>query len=114
MALGFVRSTVERLTCGRGITPVLGFHQLACPLLYRLALMLVFGLCVWKWTSSVTALDPNQNCSIGLMVLQVVLLRAWHVQGNLVNAEVQRDCAVLILRKEQTYSFSSFWLGILK
>ena len=65
MALGFVRSTVELLTCGRGITPVRGFHQLACPLLYRLALMLVFGLCVWKWTSSVTALDPNQNCSIG-------------------------------------------------
>ena len=27
--------------------------------------MLAFGLCVWKWTSSVTTLDPNQNCSIG-------------------------------------------------
>ena len=65
MALGFVRSTVELLTCGRGITPVRGFHQLTCPLLYRLALMLVFGLCVWKWTSSVTTLDPNQSCSIG-------------------------------------------------
>ena len=62
MALGFVRSTVELLTCGRGITPVRGFHQLTCPLLYRLALMLVFGLCVWKWTSSV---DPNQSCSFG-------------------------------------------------
>ena len=59
MALGLVRSTVELLTCGRGITPVRGFHQLTCPLLYRLALMLVFGLCVWKWTSSVTTLDPN-------------------------------------------------------
>ena len=33
------------------------------------------------------------------MVQQVALLRAWHVQGNLVNAEVQRDCAVLILHK---------------
>ena len=65
MELGFVRSTVELSTCGRGITPVRGFHQLTCPLLYRLALMLVFGLCVWKWTSSVTILDPNQNCSIG-------------------------------------------------
>ena len=64
MALGFVRSTVELLTCGLGITPVHGFHQLTCPLLYRLALMLVFGLCVWKCTSSVTTLDPNQNCSI--------------------------------------------------
>ena len=61
----FFISTVELLTCGRGITPVLGFHQLTCPLLYRLALMLVFGLCVWKWTSSVTTLDPNQSCSIG-------------------------------------------------
>ena len=65
MALGLVRSTVELLTCGCGITPVRGFHQLTCPLLYRLALMLVFGLCVWKWTSSVTTLDPNQSCSIG-------------------------------------------------
>ena len=65
MALGFVRSTVELLTCGRGITPVRGFHQLICPLLYRLVLMLVFGLCVWKRTSSVTTLDPYQNCSIG-------------------------------------------------
>ena len=110
MALGLVRSTVELLTCGRGITPVRGFHKLTCPLLYRLALMLVFGLCVWKWTSSVTTLDPNQSCS----VLQVVLLRAWRVQENLVNAEVQRDCAVLIHQKEQTCSFSSFWLGILK
>ena len=66
MASGFVRSTVELLTCGRGITPVRGFHQLTSPLLYRLALMLVFGLCVWKWTSSVTTLGPNQSCSIGV------------------------------------------------
>ena len=65
MSLGFVRSTVELLTCERGITPVRGIHQLTCPLLYRLDLMLVFGLCVWKCTISVTTLDPNQNCSIG-------------------------------------------------
>ena len=65
MALGFVRSTVELLTCGRGITHMRGFHKLTCPLLYRLALMLVFGICVWKWTSPVTTLDPNLNCSIG-------------------------------------------------
>ena len=65
MALGFVRSNVELLTCERGITPVRGFHQITSPLLYRLALMLVVGLCVWKWTSSVTTLDPNQSCSIG-------------------------------------------------
>ena len=65
MSLGFVRSTVELLTCGRWITPVRGFHQLTCPLLYRLALVLVFGLCVWKWTTSVATLGPNQKCSIG-------------------------------------------------
>ena len=65
MALGFVRSTVELLTFGHGVTPVHGLHQLTFPLLYRLALMLVFGLCVWKWTSSVTTLGPNQSCNIG-------------------------------------------------
>ena len=110
MALGLVRSTVELLTCGRGITPVRGFHQLTCPLLYRLALMLVFGLCVWKWTSSVTTLDPNQSCSIGFDGSASGIAQSL----ALVNAEVQRDCAVLIHRKEQTCSFSSFWLGILK
>ena len=64
MALGFVRSTAELLTCGRGITPVRGFHQLTCPLLYRSALMLVFGVCAWKWTTSVAALDPNKVSKI--------------------------------------------------
>ena len=65
MALGFVRSAAELLTFGRGISPVHGFHQLTCPLLYRLALMLVFGLCIWMWTTSVATLDPNQKCIIG-------------------------------------------------
>ena len=65
MTLGFVISTVELLTCGRGITPVREFHQPTCPLLYRVALMLVFSLCVCKWTSSVDTLDPNLKCSIG-------------------------------------------------
>ena len=41
-----------------------GFHQLTCPLLYRLALMLIFGLCLSKLTSSVATLDPNQKHSI--------------------------------------------------
>ena len=57
--------TIKGLPETAGITPVRGFHKLTCPPLYRLALMLVFGLCVWKWTSSVTTLDPNQGCSIG-------------------------------------------------
>ena len=36
--------------------------------------------------------------------LQGVLLRAWHVQGNLVNAEFpnERDFASLILQKKNT------------
>ena len=64
MAFCFVRSTAELLTCGRGITPVRGFHQLTSPLQYKLALMLVFGLCVWRWTTSVAALNPKQKCII--------------------------------------------------
>ena len=51
--------------CGRGIAPVRGFHKLTCPPLYRLALVLDFGFCVWKCTTSVATLDPNQMCSIG-------------------------------------------------
>ena len=102
MALGFVRSTVVLLTCGRGITPVHGFHQLTCPLLYRLALMLVFGLCVWKWTSSLATLDPNQSCSIGFDGPASGIAQSLSYKGNLVNAEDQRDCAVLILQKEHT------------
>ena len=65
MALGFVRPTAELLTCWRGITPVRGFHQLTSSLLYRLPLMLVFGVCVWKWTTSVATLDPDKKCIIG-------------------------------------------------
>ena len=53
MALGFVRSTVELLIGGRGVGPVRGFHQLMCLLFYRLVLMVVFGPCIWKWTTSV-------------------------------------------------------------
>ena len=60
-----------------------------------------------------TTLDPNQCCCIGFDGSASGIARAWHVQENLVNA-VQSDCAVLILQKEQTCSFSSFWLGILK
>ena len=63
-----------------------------------------------------TTLDPNQICSIGFdgSVSGIAQSLACTVQGNLVNAEVQRDCAALILQKEQTCSFLSFWLGILK
>ena len=56
----------------------------------------------------------SSACVMRRLEVRVVLLRAWRVQENLENAEVQRDCAVLIHQKEQTCSFSSFWLGILK
>ena len=59
-------STVGRLTCRVGKELVCCFHTpKSCPLLLRLALLLVFGLCVWKWTTSGDILDGNQDCSIG-------------------------------------------------
>ena len=66
MASGFVGPTVGRLTCRGGKELVCCFHTpKSCPLLLRLALLLVFGLCVWKWTTSGDILDANQDCSIG-------------------------------------------------
>ena len=66
MASGFVGPTVGRLTCRGGKELVCCFHTpKSCPLLLRLALLLVFGLCVWKWTTSGDILDSNQDCSIG-------------------------------------------------
>ena len=66
MASGFVSPTVGRLTGRVGKELVCCFHTpKSCPLLLRLALLLVFGLCVWKWTTSGDILDGNQDCSIG-------------------------------------------------
>ena len=66
MASGFVGPTVGRLTCRGGKNPVRSFHTpKSCPLLLRLALLLVFGLCVWKWATSGDILDTNQDCCIG-------------------------------------------------
>ena len=66
MASGFVGPTVGRLTCRGGKELVCCFHTpKSCPLLLRLALLLVFGLCVWKCTTSGDILDANQDCSIG-------------------------------------------------
>ena len=66
MASGFVGPTEGLLTCRAGKIPVRSFHtQKYCPLLLRLALLLVLGLCVWKWTTSGDILDANQDCSIG-------------------------------------------------
>ena len=103
MASGFVGPTVGRLTCRVGKELVCCFHTpKSCPLLLRLALLLVFGLCVWKWTTSGDILDANQDCSIGLEIQLVELLRVWPLQGKLVTEEAPKDYAVSILHREQT------------
>ena len=102
MASGFVGPTVGRLTCRGGKELVCCFHTpKSCLLLLRLALLLVFGLCVWKWTTSGDILDVNQDCSIGFGK-SVELLRAWLSQGKLVTEEAPKDYAVSILQREQT------------
>ena len=66
MTSGFFGPTVGRLTCRGGKNPVRSFHTpKSCSLLLRLALLLIFGLCVWKWTTSEDILNANQDCSIG-------------------------------------------------
>ena len=110
MALGLVRSTVEVLTCGRGITTVRGFHQLTCLLLYRL----VFGLCVWKWTSLVTTLDPNQSCSIGFDGSASGIAQSLVCTRKLGKCRSSEGLRSFNPSKGTYCSFSSFWLGILK
>ena len=61
-----------------------------------------------------TTLDPNQSCTIGFDGSASGIAQSLACTRKLVNAEAQRDCAVLIHQKEQTCSFSSFWPGILK
>ena len=99
MASGFVGPTVGRLTCRGGKELVCCFHTpKSGPLLLRLALFLVFGLCVWKWTTSRDILDANQDCSIGFGKSVGGMLS----QGKLVTEEAPKDYAVSILQREQT------------
>ena len=63
-------------------------------------------------TSSVTTLDPNQNCSISFDGSASGIAQS--LACKMKRGKVQRDCTVLILQKEHVCSFSSFWLGILK
>ena len=59
MAFGLVHSSVERSTSRHG------HLQASARLLYRLALVLVLGLIVWKWVNLEHSLDSNQECGIG-------------------------------------------------
>ena len=106
MASGFVGPTVGRLTCRVGKELVCCFHTpKSCPLLLRLALLLVFGLYVWKWTTSGDILDGNQDCSIGFgnSVGRIAQSLAFTRKiGNLVTEEAPKDYAVSILHREQT------------
>ena len=59
MAFGLVHSSVERSTSRHG------HLQASARLLYRLALVLVLGLIVWKWVNLEHSMDSNQECGIG-------------------------------------------------
>ena len=59
MAFGLVHSSVERSTSRHG------HLQASAWLLYRLALVLVLGLIVWKWVNLEHSMDSNQECGIG-------------------------------------------------
>ena len=59
MAFGLVHSSVERSTSRHG------HLQASARLLYRLALVLVLGLIVWKWVNLEHSVDSNQECGIG-------------------------------------------------
>ena len=59
MAFGLVHSSVVRSTSRH-------CHlQASARLLYRLALVLVIGLIVWKWVNLEHSRDSNQECGIG-------------------------------------------------
>ena len=61
MASGFVRKSDkgELSTCRHGRP------QVACRLLHKSALLLVFGLVLWKWMTGVDSTDSNQEYKIG-------------------------------------------------
>ena len=58
MAFGLVHSSVERSTSRHG------HLQASARLLYRMALVLVLGLIVWKWVNLEHSMDSNQECGI--------------------------------------------------
>ena len=58
-AFSLVHSSVERSTSRHG------HLQASARLLYRLALVLVLGLIVWKWVNLEHFMDSNQEYGIG-------------------------------------------------
>ena len=91
MAFGLVHSSVEQSTSRDG-------HL---RLLYRLGLVLVLGLIVWKWVNLEHSIDSNQECGIGFGNSPGSLSHFWLTQGNLEIAEVLRVYAALNPQEEQ-------------
>ena len=58
MAFGLVHTNVERSTSRHG------HPQASAGLIYQLAMVLGFGLIVWKRLNSAHSLDSNQECGI--------------------------------------------------
>ena len=73
-------------------------------LLYKLVLLLVFGLILWKWMNGVV-----QTGNVGLVtnIPTAKYLSAWQVLGNLEIAEVLRDYVASNPQREQICLFLS-------
>ena len=95
MAFGLVHSSVERSTSRHG------HLQASARLLYRLALVLVLGLIVWKWVNLEHSMDSNQECGIGFGNYLVAYPTFWLTQENLETTEVLRVYADLNPQEEQ-------------
>ena len=66
MAFGLVHSSVERSTSRHG------HLQASARLLYRLALVLVLGLIVWKGVNLEHSMDSNQECGYWFLKIYLV------------------------------------------
>ena len=95
MAFGLIHSRVERSTSRHG------HLQASARLLYRLALVLVLGLIVWKWVNLEHSMDSNQECGIGFGNLPGSLSHFLAYSRNLETAEVLRVYAALNPQEEQ-------------
>ena len=95
MAFGLVHSSVERSTSRHG------HLQASARLLYRLALVLVLGLIVWKWVNLEHSIDSNQECGIGFGNSPGSLSHVLAYSRKLETAEVLRVYAALNPQEEQ-------------
>ena len=95
LAFGLVHSSVEWSTSRHG------HLQASARLLYRLALVLVLGLIVWKWVNLEHSMDSNQECGFGFGNLPGSLSHFLAYSRNLEPAEVLRVYAAFNPQEEQ-------------